>query len=1405
MDNLELMNSINLYWKKHNIFQKSVEGKSTDMQVFNYDWPPFASWEPHYWHWLTSTIKDLIWRYKSMKWYRVVRNWWWDCHWLPVEKYVEKKLWIDGKKDIEKIWIKKFVEECRNTVKNVNENWKVFIDNLWRWADIDHAYFTMDLPFMESVIWVFKKLYERDLVYKWFKIQWYCPSCATWLSNSEINDWYKDRQDPSVTVKMKLESPFEQKKIEEKYETESDDWTIKYVRAFIKNEKGQILYLFHKKKWFYAIPGWKIDKWETEEKTLERELKEELWVSIKNMKFIWKNRMFSNSKEYRLSVWSYYEVEIDWNVENLETEKHVLYWADIVDYDNELWFAIKIENNLIIDEDLLISWKFCEMYWYKKWIFIQKDKTEKLNNLYSLVWTTTPWTLPSNMFLAVGENITYSLIYDKQEQEYYVIWKDLIKKYYKNSDDYFVIHYFYGWLLSWLNYVPIFDYVWKTNIDKKYKSKFFQVLLWDFVSTEDWTWIVHIAPAFGEDDFNVVTKILPQEKSKEWLFLPVDDYWEFTELVSDYKWKVVYEANKDIIKFLKEKNILVKQQTVQHSYPHCWRCDTPLIYKAMEAWFIKEHEIANDSVENIKNINFVPATIQKRFHDVLVSAPDWNISRNRFWWSPLPIWENIKDENDRIVIWTLDELYQKTKKGSSNITKHLIIRHWHTDYNNTYKCDLLWKASLDKIWKKQAEDLSIYLEKKLNSDTIIVLSPVKRTFETILFFLQKKYSEDEIKNIEKKYSEIVEKYLDLIRTKTFLDYIKDKNTQKTFEIFEDIYVDFRITDIFTIDWQDRDNVRFLEHNDWDLIRWNKKYDEKITPNWESVKDTFERTKDYIEDISKKFKTKTIVTVSHCDTIVLLAKVFKNFDYYKKRYDRRPNNAEVLKFFWDNDRNLEIDLHRPYVDNYLLNIDWKNYKRIPEVFDCWFESWSMPYWQINYLWEQFNENNYVEKQEMKRKYWLREKFPYPSDYIIEWLDQTRWWFRTLHILWNWIIWWNSFKNVIINWLVLAEDWKKMSKKLKNYPDPYTIFKKYWSDSYRIYMLSSPSVKAEPFRFSEKWVEQIYKDFVSSIKNSYKFFETYANVDWYKFLWKDIYFIRHADAEWTNSDAELTLNWINSMNDKKFIEKIIRINPEVIYSSYIKRALITAKTIQQIIKKYLSRDIEIIVDEWLGFSEKVLDSYWKILNSDTNQRILLVWHNYTLSTIWNEYYNPEKNISKKWDNLEIIKLPSFKIKTDLDRRILAELNKLWLFVEEKLDKYIIDISTKELLVFVDKLTNWYIRRNRRIFWKSWMDEEKLSAYNTLFTVLNNFMKIIAPFSPFISEYIFKNLQQFTKHWFQEWISVHLESFPVLSRFFIDNKLLDEIKVVREIISLWLSLRAKNNIRVKQPLQSLEIKLD
>ncbi len=297
------------------------------------------------------------------------------------------------------------------------------------------------------------------------------------------------------------------------------------------------------------------------------------------------------------------------------------------------------------------------------------------------------------------------MLFDKSSKEYYILAEALLKQYYKSDEEYLIVNSFKGEHLLGRTYEPILPYIMQSKLPDTYKQQFFKIIPGEFVSTEDGTGIVHIAPSFGMEDFEAVAAFLPREDAKDWLFLPVGEYGEFTDEVPDYQGTRVYEANKDIIARLKSEGKLIGQKSYNHSYPHCRRCDTPLISKALTSWFIKEQELSNITLPHADDIGFVPESVKNRFRDVLKSAPDWNLARNRYRGSPIPVWENEADEQDRIVVGTIEELYNLSTSGSKNITKNIFVRHGETDYNVQKLCDSFGKPILTETGTQQAKQL----------------------------------------------------------------------------------------------------------------------------------------------------------------------------------------------------------------------------------------------------------------------------------------------------------------------------------------------------------------------------------------------------------------------------------------------------------------------------------------------------------------------------------------------------------------------------------------------------------------------------------------------------------------------------------------------------------------------------
>lgn len=439
------------FWEENDVFKKSIEETEGGKEFCFYDGPPTANGKPHIGHVLTRVMKDIIPRYKTMKGMHVLRKAGWDTHGLPVELEIEKKLGLDGKKDIENYGIEPFIKQCKESVWKYTDEWKKMSDRLGYWVDMDNPYVTYKDDYIESEWWALKTIYEKGLLYKGHKIVPYCPRCGTALSSHEVAQGYKDVKERSVFVKFKL-----------------------------KNE----------------------------------------------------------------------------------------------------------------------------------------DK-------YFLVWTTTPWTLPSNVALCMNAKEDYAEI--KANGEVYIMAKALIPTLF---EEYEIVSVKKGKDYEYTEYEPLFPYAVGT-----FKQKAFYVTNAEYVTLTDGTGIVHIAPAFGEDDAGVGRAYnLPFVQL-------VNDRGRLTEECGEFADMFVKDADRPIMMNLKERNMLFKDMLYEHSYPFCWRCNTPLIYYARSSWFIKMTAVKDRLLAANASVNWIPETIGTgRMGNFLENVIDWGLSRERYWGTPLPIW-----------------------------------------------------------------------------------------------------------------------------------------------------------------------------------------------------------------------------------------------------------------------------------------------------------------------------------------------------------------------------------------------------------------------------------------------------------------------------------------------------------------------------------------------------------------------------------------------------------------------------------------------------------------------------------------------------------------------------------------------------------------------------------------------
>lgn len=530
----------------------------------------------------------------------------------------------------------------------------------------------------------------------------------------------------------------------------------------------------------------------------------------------------------------------------------------------------------------------------------------------------------------------------------------------------------------------------------------------------------------------------------------------------------------------------------------------------------------------------------------------------------------------------------------------------------------------------------------------------------------------------------------------------------------------------------------------------------------------------------------------------------------------------------------VDLHKHFVDKVVLKKDGKEFRRIPEVLDCWFESGSMPYAQKHYPFEN------------------KERFEasFPADFICEGLDQTRGWFYTLVVLGAALYGHEPFKNVIVNGIILAEDGKKMSKSLQNYPDPMLLLEKHGADAVRFFLMNSPAVRAEELRFSESGVEETVKKVVLPLWNTLSFFTTYANIDGYDPHGTEIAFVRHGQTD-ANLHGRLSDGFENSPLNATGIEQARAAGKElkargakfdVIVASPLERASQTASLIAEevgyphaeivyddaiierksgkytgmfhhdIVEEHFQRTGERIeirhsskiwaydesAETEVEFCERLERWHADLVERYAGKKILVVAHGGNFRALNRHLRSLDHEEAfrgvRGLHNCEIAELPVRPLANPLDKFILGELQTLVAKVNDAFETYDLQKGARAIVEFLDDLTNWYVRRSRRRFWESGMPDDKKNAYDTLYRVLVDVSKILAPYAPFVSEHVFRVLTG------KE--SVHLELFPQFERCLVSQSLLSSMKKAKDLVALGLAVRSKAKIRVRQPLSRIVI---
>ncbi len=641
-------------------------------------------------------------------------------------------------------------------------------------------------------------------------------------------------------------------------------------------------------------------------------------------------------------------------------------------------------------------------------------------NTFILAWTTTPWTLPGNVALAVGPDIIYSVVRTGEENIILASERRTTL-----SGEVNTLKEVKGADLVGIEYEPLYEV---QKVKTHSSGKKWTVLPADFVTTDDGTGVVHTAVIYGEDDYQLGLKEgLPMIP----LLNPNGTYND--EAPEFLKGQYIKKAEPLIKKDLEDRGLLFAKAPNTHSYPHCYRCGTALIYNAVSSWFINIQNVKQKMLSENERINWTPEHLKHgRFKKIVESAPDWTISRNRFWASPLPIW---KDSEGRVtVVGSLEELKARTKKSGN---RYFFVRHGQAENNVA----LTWDKNLEIHAK---------------------LTPEGR---------------ESTKNAGKNFKAKI----DLIIHSPFL---RAKETAKLFAESAGVPTESVIEDARLSEWKETEAFQGKpialqkQHYEKDYAR----HPEKDFPDGESFAQVVARCGEFLYDVEKKYAGKNILFVGHAGTgraLTFVARGMTFADLEKQGPLPIPNHVEPEEIQFvplPQNKKYELDFHLPYIDCVeLVGEKGEKLTRIPEVVDCWVESGSMPFAEYHYPFENGSEFK-------KRS---------TGDFVSEYIGQTRAWFYYMHAIGVHLFNKAPFRNVVTTGTINAADGQKLSKSKKNYTDPYVLFDTYGADAFRFYLMSSVVMQAEDLQFRDDDVKEVHSRVLNILRNTNAFYELYKD--------------------------------------------------------------------------------------------------------------------------------------------------------------------------------------------------------------------------------------------------------------------------------------------------------------------------